>query len=211
MPTVPSLLACDFDSSDVCGFDYTAEYDWTRQSGSTPQWGTGPDGDHTSGSGYYMYAGSGDPGYLRDTSPFTLTSPLFGECVGSVHFYYHMHNSYSWYYFTSMLQLEATTDDGVTWDHVWAEWGDQGDGWQVAHVDVAMYVHRVRQRMHDETVRGQEGVCRRTCMRVCDACAGSCRTRMFSKVSTNSTLHAGFSQGGASATRRIGVFTYERV
>ena len=46
--------------------------------------------------------------------------------------------------FMNTPELEATTDDGVTWDHVWAEWGDQGDGWQVAHVDVAMYVHRVR-------------------------------------------------------------------
>ena len=40
--------------------------------------------------------------------------------------------------------MQATTDDGATWDHVWYKMGDQGVGWQVAHVDVAMYVHRVR-------------------------------------------------------------------
>merc|ERR1719197_689302 len=31
-PTMHHLLTCDFDSADVCGFDYTADYDWTRDS-----------------------------------------------------------------------------------------------------------------------------------------------------------------------------------
>ena len=29
------------------GFDYTADYDWTLQSGSTPSWGTGPSSDNS--------------------------------------------------------------------------------------------------------------------------------------------------------------------
>ena len=67
-PTQTRLLACNFDSSDVCGFDYTADYDWTRSSYGTPSWGTGPSGDHTSGTGYYMYAVS----YTHLTLPTIL-------------------------------------------------------------------------------------------------------------------------------------------
>ena len=84
------LLTCDFDSS-TCGFDYTTDYDWTRLSGGTPSWGTGPSSDHTSGSGYYMYI-EADGNY--NTGPFTLLSPTFAECVGEVSFYYHMYNFY---------------------------------------------------------------------------------------------------------------------
>ena len=57
--TADSLLTCDFDNS-TCGFDYTTDYNWTRRSGGTPTWLTGPTGDHTSGSGYYMYVEAGE-------------------------------------------------------------------------------------------------------------------------------------------------------
>ena len=71
--TADSLLTCDFDNS-TCGFDYTTDYNWTRRSGGTPTWLTGPTGDHTSGSGYYMYVEAGESpadGNYPSVGPFT--------------------------------------------------------------------------------------------------------------------------------------------
>ena len=42
---------CDFDS-DKCGYvDVAADFTWTVHAGGTPSGGSGPLGDHTSGSG----------------------------------------------------------------------------------------------------------------------------------------------------------------
>merc|ERR550514_1735712 len=143
--TVP-LLACDFESNlrPACGFDYTADYDWTRHSGSTPHYGTGPSSDHTSGSGFYLYFDTrGDwPDYTEyypNVGPFTLSSPSFAECVGEVRFFYHMYSYYATYYDWASgdnyqpgtLQLEETTD-GVSWTTIWTKSGNHGDSWQSA-------------------------------------------------------------------------------
>ena len=47
-------FSCDFDTNN-CGFENTGAKDWTRRSGSTPSAGTGPEGDHTDGTGSYVY------------------------------------------------------------------------------------------------------------------------------------------------------------
>ena len=94
-----SCAAADsFPDYTVCGFDHVTDYDWTRNSGGTPTWYTGPSSDHTSGSGFYLYidARSDWPDYTEyypNVGPFTLASPAFDECVGEVRFYYHMYGS----------------------------------------------------------------------------------------------------------------------
>jgi hypothetical protein len=140
--TAESLLTCDFDDS-TCGFEYTADYDWTRLSGPTPtnavySGATGPNADHTSGSGYYMYV---EASYENnpDVGPFTLTSPTFAECVGEVNFYYHLNGAGM-----GTLELEETTD-GTSWSTIWTKSGDQGDSWQSATVSVTTsYVSQLR-------------------------------------------------------------------
>ena len=140
--TAESLLTCDFDDS-TCGFEYTADYEWTRLSGPTPtntvySGATGPNADHTSGSGYYMYV---EASYENnpDVGPFTLTSPTFAECVGEVNFYYHLNGAGM-----GTLELEETTD-GTSWSTIWTKSGDQGDSWQSATVSVTTsYVSQLR-------------------------------------------------------------------
>ncbi|XP_031569635.1 hemicentin-1-like [Actinia tenebrosa] len=83
---------CTFDS-DTCGFVQSTndQFDWTRQSGSTNNPVSGPNSDHTSGTGHYMYI---------DVSGRTLGDKAVLEKTISANerncleFYYHMHASH---------------------------------------------------------------------------------------------------------------------
>ena len=52
-------MACDFDHNDrpLCDFSQSDqdEFDWMRYYGNTPSDGTGPEYDHTSGTGRNDY------------------------------------------------------------------------------------------------------------------------------------------------------------
>ena len=72
--------------------------------------------------------------------PFTLASPTFDACVGEVRFFYHMYSAYGG---MGALELEQTTD-GASWTAIWVKWGDQGNSWQEAAVDVGSFVRQVR-------------------------------------------------------------------
>ena len=55
--TAPPVLSgdCSFDT-DLCGWTNVQgdQFDWTRNRGGTPTGGTGPSGDHSSGSGEFI-------------------------------------------------------------------------------------------------------------------------------------------------------------
>ncbi len=72
----------------------TSSYAWTVNSGTTSSSSTGPDGDHTTGSGIYLYTEAsngttGDEAIL--TSPCLDASNIVGNAV--VSFWYHMYGS----------------------------------------------------------------------------------------------------------------------
>ncbi|XP_071508385.1 MAM and LDL-receptor class A domain-containing protein 1-like [Diadema antillarum] len=73
--TLEAVFECDFDSG-TCGFtqDTTDDLNFVRHSGSTPTTGTGPSGDHTSGSGHYMYMEASDAEFGEKAR---LISPVF--------------------------------------------------------------------------------------------------------------------------------------
>jgi len=84
------VLDCDFET-DFCSWETAglANFNWTRQKGSTTSSNTGPPGDHTTGTGYYAYIESSYPQQPGDRA--LLRSPLIPATSASCFtFYYHM-------------------------------------------------------------------------------------------------------------------------
>eukprot|EP00058_Branchiostoma_floridae_P021559 XP_002607049.1 hypothetical protein BRAFLDRAFT_118690 [Branchiostoma floridae] len=117
---------CDFESYRICDYtqDRTDDFDWTRRRGSTITSGTGPTGDHTTGTGYYMHTDGTGQSLGKKAR---LKSPLIFErgdfCL---EFYYHMYGS-------TVGSLNVYRDS--TSNRVWSMSGNQGNAWQKASVD----------------------------------------------------------------------------
>lgn len=87
-------LSCDFES-DTCKYTHgsdDAQFSWVRNSGRTHTSDTGPDFDHTSGEGYYMYIESSSPRVEGDKA--VLVSPwIEDEAPCNLQFYTYMRGS----------------------------------------------------------------------------------------------------------------------
>ena len=84
------VLDCDFET-DFCSWETNglADFEWTRTSSKTTSLRTGPLGDHTTGSGYYIYIEASLPQKPGDRA--WLVSPLIPATTAScLVFYYHM-------------------------------------------------------------------------------------------------------------------------
>jgi len=106
------------------------DFDWQRNSLSTPSLDTGPS-DAAMGT-YYIYTESSWPNYPNKTS--ILEGPLmdmdyYGE--GRIDFSYHM-------YGTEMGTLYLEIDDSG-WTTLWSKTGNQGDNWYNASVNFSSY------------------------------------------------------------------------
>ncbi|MBN1339078.1 MAG: choice-of-anchor D domain-containing protein [Bacteroidales bacterium] len=111
------------------------DFDWSVNSGSTPSSGTGPTGDHTTGSGYYMFTESSSPNYPSRTA--NLETPLFdlsGMTTVEMKFWYHM-------YGTAMGSLHLDAFAGGVWvnDIMTAISGNQGNAWYEKTLDLTSY------------------------------------------------------------------------
>lgn len=107
--------------------------DWFIGSGTTPSSGTGPNGDHTTGSTNYIWvesSGCTNSEFWMETPCFDFTN-LYSPRVS---FWYHMNG-------TSMgtLELQADTLGTNTWSTVWTKSGNQGSNWLQANVDLPAY------------------------------------------------------------------------
>nr|KAG5686049.1 hypothetical protein BaRGS_028427 [Batillaria attramentaria] len=84
-------LGCDFEDPGLCGWsqDENDDFDWTWTSGGTPTTDTGPDGDHTTGSGHYIFMESSAP--QKSGQVTRLISPPYQPTDDMcMNFFYHM-------------------------------------------------------------------------------------------------------------------------
>lgn len=110
-------------------------FNWTLQSGSTPSANTGPTGDHTTGTGNYLYTESDSP-----NNPSRLAE-LYGPCIdlepyasAELSFWYHMWGA-------TMGTLNVDVWNGTSWTQaVWTRTGNQGNSWQQGLVSLNPWV-----------------------------------------------------------------------
>ncbi len=94
---------------------------WRPWTGATPSPTTGPSGDHTSGTGVYMYCESSGNG---GTATFVLTSPALQLPVGgNLRFFYHLDGPA-----IGTLAVEAVGRVGG-WAQIWSVSGSVGSAW----------------------------------------------------------------------------------
>jgi hypothetical protein len=99
--------------------------DWSVTGAATPTMGTGPDFDHTTGSGNYLFTEA------NGCTNFELITPCFDfstVVVPEFSFWYHMNGG------LGTLSLQADTIGNGTWVTVWSLTGSQGNSWQKAEV-----------------------------------------------------------------------------
>ena len=135
--SVPEM-SCTDDGSvvlDDCWINAGSDdIDWDILTDKTSSGETGPDGDHTSGEGNYLYTESSScynhTGYLISPA-FNLSSLSNPE----LSFWYHMYGAEM-----GTLSIQASTNGGSTWSSdLWSMTGDQGNQWNEAVVSLAAY------------------------------------------------------------------------
>jgi len=114
------------------------DIDWTIHSGETPSPHTGPQGDHTTGSGYYFYieATYNNPDFRADliTPTFNLANITDSELT----FWYHMWDDD--YVHMGDLHLDASINDGEWIEDIMTPIvGNQGNEWFERVVDISAF------------------------------------------------------------------------
>lgn len=122
--------ACQFDAQGMCFWkDMSArEYRWRRIKGNTPSKNTGPDGDHSTGEGHYLYTESSAPAAIGMKA--NLLSRVFPKTTGRcLIFSYSMHGEN-----IGSLRVFTVSEDTAEEKKVWEKNGPQGSGWFDASV-----------------------------------------------------------------------------
>ncbi|CAH1245320.1 MDGA1 [Branchiostoma lanceolatum] len=131
-PDANAGIDCTFDDG-VCGYvmDHNAEFTWDWWRYQTPTLNTGPTGDHTSFSGFYMYIETSSPRQPGDVA--RMISPRVDtNALSCLRFAYHMFGR-------DTGTLNVLVDNGLTRTglrQVWHTTGEQGNVWNQARLDV---------------------------------------------------------------------------
>ena len=123
--------------------DPNDNFDWIAQSGGTLSGSTGPSGAFD-GLNYLYTESSVNYGNTANLTlacfdPTTFTSATFI-------FAYHMYGAAM-----GTLNVDVSTDDGVTWTNIWTLSGDQGNQWNEAIVDLSSYTSQIDLRIQGIT------------------------------------------------------------
>ena len=141
--TADTLLGPDdFESGFGSWTNATGDvFDWTRNSGGTTSSNTGPSGDHTSGSGYYLFTEASSPQAEGDAA--ILESPcidLTGASEADLDFWYHMYGAGM-----GTLEVQVASSTGASCASLgghasaFSVSGNQGDLWTAANVSLDPY------------------------------------------------------------------------
>jgi subtilisin family serine protease len=129
--------------------DISEDFDWSRNSGSTPSTNTGPSAAHD--GLWYAYTESSSPNHPNKSAHLLSPCIDLSNVQSSVmNFWYHMYGATM-----GTLAVEVSQDQGVTWNTLFVRTGDQGKAWLPASVNLSSYSGQVIQlRIVGKTLNG---------------------------------------------------------
>ncbi|CAD5125315.1 DgyrCDS13558 [Dimorphilus gyrociliatus] len=127
---------CSFDL-DFCNFHQVKfdDIDWQRRKLGNIQTLSGPDNDHTTGSGYFLFLEGGKEQMGRLISSWHSAKTWKTSCVT---FYYFMYGSS-----VNKLQFYVVDPDNYSYK-LWEKSGCQGNRWRKASVSVNLELFQIR-------------------------------------------------------------------
>ncbi len=146
----------EFNNGNLSGFSNVASpadnFNWLVNTGPTVSMFTGPDAGN-GGSGGYIYVEASAPNNPFKTAKINTPCIDLGTNLNpAVSFAYHMYGSY-----VGQLFLEITID-GVNWDVIWLQQGNQGNQWLTETLSLEDYAGQtVRMRFTGLTFNGWQG------------------------------------------------------
>jgi len=153
---LPATHLEDFNDEEICAgicstpCDLTGSWinsradqlDWLVLEGETETPGTGPSDDFPGGGKYIYLEGSGACNYNHAAVLYShclwITAPQGTSCHFS--FDYHMYGTA-----VNSLELDISTNGGLTWDTLWLLSGNQGERWVRQFIDLSNYDGEIAQ------------------------------------------------------------------
>ena len=112
--------------------DPTNTVDWTVRTGGTPSFNTGPSGAYD--GLYYIYTETSGGGSNSDARIYVNCVDLSAWTTPALTWQYHMFGATM-----GTLEVNISTDGGLTWTNAWSLSGDQGDQWLLGLIDLSTY------------------------------------------------------------------------
>nr|XP_054757010.1 MAM and LDL-receptor class A domain-containing protein 2-like [Lytechinus pictus] len=122
-------ISCSFDGT-ICTWtqDINDQFDWLLASGSTPSVDTGPSGDHTSGTGGYVFTEASAPRLPGDIAILTSSKmDPTGPSGGCFVWWYHMYGG-------TMGTFNVYQENNGVRNQRWSRTGDQTNEWLMAQL-----------------------------------------------------------------------------
>ncbi|CAG5105491.1 Oidioi.mRNA.OKI2018_I69.chr1.g2173.t1.cds [Oikopleura dioica] len=121
---------CAFENEHLCGATHgETEQKWNLNKGQTPSKSTGPIGDHTTGSGMYLFLEASQPAVRGDRLQLKL--PPLTETEHCLSFWYHMYGQE-----TGSLRAKIKLGENGLERVLWEQSGERLDKWYRMEVEI---------------------------------------------------------------------------